>query len=116
MTNRGIKGVNCHATNNENLGDCGSGAHAVECFETRTTSGRDVIVEAPVRRLREESVFDRHCREFVVREGPAMGGIIRIDTDTYRMIHARDDHCSTRLDNVSKGSDIVSSPDRMSEI
>ena len=45
-----------------------------------------------------------------------MGGILRIDTDTYRMKHARDDQHSTRLDNVSTESDIVSSPDRMSEI
>ena len=45
-----------------------------------------------------------------------MGGILRIDTGTYRMKHSRDDHCSTRLDNVSTESDIVSSPDRMSEI
>ena len=45
-----------------------------------------------------------------------MGGILRIDTDTYRMKHARDDQYSTNLDNVSKGSDIVSIPERMSEI
>ena len=45
-----------------------------------------------------------------------MGGILRIDTDTYRMKHARDDQYSTRLDNVSKESDIVSNPDKMSEI
>ena len=45
-----------------------------------------------------------------------MGGILRIDSDTYRMNHTRDDHDSTRLDDVSKGSDIVSNPERMSEI
>ena len=74
-------------------------------------AGGDVVVEAQIRLLREESAFNGHRVWFAVEDGPAMGGILRIDAGAERLNCSATDTTEVGVDKLSNIDDRMSTTD-----